>query len=96
MLVDYAGPDGACFDYATTLGPGGLFIETDTPLAAGTPLKVRFRISTGGALHCIESRVAWAHDPAQGGSAARSPGMALEFTNAVAAAAVARELERLE
>ena len=49
VLVDYAGPEGACFDYATTLGPGGLFIETETPLAAGTPLKVRFRLNAGGA-----------------------------------------------
>ena len=95
VLVDYAGPDGARFDYATTLGPGGLFIETDEPLAVGSTLKVRFRLAGGGALHVIDGRVAWSHDPRRGGSAARTPGMAIEFTDAMAAAPLARELERL-
>ena len=56
VLVDYQGPDGPRYDYATTLGPGGLFVETESPLEPGACLKVRFRLGGGDTLHVIVSR----------------------------------------
>ncbi len=93
VLVDFHCHDGVRFEYATTLGPGGVFVETDAPLEPGTPLKVRFRLAGSDTLHEIEGRVAWSNAP-DGTPNGGSLGMAIEFTDATAAAALARELER--
>jgi len=93
VLVDYqVGGEVHC-EYATTLGAGGMFIETEAVLAAGTLLKVRFRLEDDGSVHEIEARVAWSqrHDE---GTFARAPGMGIEFTDAVATSILARALER--
>jgi uncharacterized protein (TIGR02266 family) len=97
VLVDYHARGGPCCEYATTLGAGGLFIETDAPLVPGTLLRVRFRVPGGSALHVIEGRVTWQHraEAARAGDL-RASGMGIEFTDAGAAAALARELEELD
>jgi Tfp pilus assembly protein PilZ len=95
ILVDFVGESGPRCEYATTLGAGGLFVETEEPLEPGRPIKVRFRLSRQGALHAIEGRVAWAHHPAPGSSLLQAPGMAVEFLDRAACAALARELEVL-
>lgn len=92
VLVDYFAEGRARYDYAVTLGAGGLFVESDDPLALETHVKVRFRLGSGGPLHEIEGRVVWSGIPEDGG---KTPGMGIEFTNAAASAALARELERL-
>ncbi len=92
VLVDYFAHGGACYEYATTLGSGGLFIETEAPLELDARLKVRFRLGAGGPLHEIAGRVVWS-DAARDGN--KTPGMGIEFTDAAAAAALARELERM-
>jgi uncharacterized protein (TIGR02266 family) len=94
LLVDFATSAGVRCEYATTLGAGGLFVESDEPLAVGSQLKVRFRLPGREALHEIEGRVAWSQ-PA-GADARRAPGMGVEFTDAVAISRLARELERWE
>lgn len=96
VLVDYVSREGARCEYATTLGPGGLFVETDTPLPLGSPLRLRFRLPGGQRLHEVEARVAWLYVPAEPDRSPRPPGMGVEFTDTVAAAGVARELEDLE
>lgn len=78
---------------ATTLGGGGLFIETVEPLARLTPLFVRFRLRDGGPIHGVSGRVVFRHAPEDG--IGRKAGMGIEFTDAEAAARVADELERL-
>jgi Tfp pilus assembly protein PilZ len=93
VLVDYAAPDGVRCEYATTLGAGGLFIESDEPLPPGSLFKVRFRLPQSGRIHEIESRVAWAH-VSGAPPATQAPGMGIVFTNAGATAALARELEQ--
>jgi Tfp pilus assembly protein PilZ len=95
ILVDFVGDAGPRCEYATTLGAGGLFVETDEPLEAGRAIKVRFRLSRQGPLHAIEGRIAWAHRPAPGTSLLQAPGMAVEFLDRAACAALARELEDL-
>lgn len=93
VLVDYsAGGEVRC-EYATTLGAGGMFIESEAPLAAGTHLKVRFRLTGGdGNVHEIEGRVVWAQQ-VEAEAPHRAPGMGISFTDAVAIAALGRALE---
>jgi uncharacterized protein (TIGR02266 family) len=97
VLVDYTAGGNPCCEYATTLGAGGLFIETEAPLAPGTMLCVRFRVPGSDSLHRIEGRVTWQHraDETQAGDL-RPSGMGVEFTDARAAAALAHELETLD
>lgn len=92
VLVDFVAEGGVRCEYATTLGAGGMFIETDEPLPAEAALKARFRLPGSDAVHEIEGRVVWS----QPGGGRQAPGMGIEFTDAVAVAALARELERLD
>jgi uncharacterized protein (TIGR02266 family) len=94
VFVEYLADTGPCCDPATTLGAGGLFIETESPQREGTPLKLRFRLPDSPTTHEIEGRVAWARGPQAPGSYA--PGMGIEFTDRNAAAALARELAALD
>lgn len=93
LLVDYAVGGVPRCEYATTLGAGGLFIETEAPPPRGTVLKVRFRLGPESPLHTIESRVVWARPPAEAGATA--PGMGLAFLNALASSQLAVELEQM-
>jgi len=92
VLVDYPGPEGMRCEYATTLGAGGLFIESDEPLPAGSLVKVRFRLPGREPLHEIEGRVVWAHGAGRD-PAGKSPGMGVAFLDAQATAELARSLE---
>ena len=93
VLVDYsAGGEIRC-EYATTLGAGGMFIETEEPLQPGSQIKVRFRLPSAGTVHEIEARVAWIQTPDEADQR-RAPGMGIEFTDAVATSVLARSLER--
>jgi Tfp pilus assembly protein PilZ len=83
-------------EYATTLGAGGLFIESEEPLPPGSIFKVRFRLPSSGRIHQIESRVAWAHVAGPQAAGAQAPGMGIVFTNAGATSELARELEEGE
>lgn len=82
-------------EYATTLGAGGMFLDSDLALAVGTPLKLRFRLPGSRDLHEIEGRIAWRHGGEEAEARATSPGLGVEFTDAVGAAALARALEQL-
>jgi uncharacterized protein (TIGR02266 family) len=93
VMVEYLSDVGLCSDPATTLGAGGLFIETESPLREGASLKMRFQLPGGSRLHEIEGRVAWRRRPADPGQ--HAAGMGIEFTDRGAAADLARELETL-
>ena len=93
VLVDYASDAGLCADPATTLGAGGLFIETETPLRKGARLKMRFQLPGSSVVHEIEGRVVWQRRGTEPGHYA--PGMGIEFTERTAAAKLAQELESL-
>jgi uncharacterized protein (TIGR02266 family) len=94
VLVEYLCESGLCCEPATTLGAGGLFIETESPRREGTPLKLRFRLPQGELEHEIEGRVVWTRGP--GAAGGHSPGMGIEFTDRAAAGRLARELATLE
>ena len=94
IAVEYLSDTGLHCERATTLGAGGLFIETDSPVAAGSILKLRFQLSEVGAQHEIEGRVIWSRGV--GYSEAGATGMGIEFLNRTAASALAVELENLD
>ncbi len=50
IAVEYLSDAGLRCERATTLGAGGLFIETDSPESAGSILKLRFQLSETGTL----------------------------------------------
>jgi uncharacterized protein (TIGR02266 family) len=96
VLVDFQADGAPRCEYATTLGAGGLFIETETPLAPGAPLRVRFRLPGGTQLHAIDALVTWRNRLEEcAADDARPLGMGVTFTNAAAAAELALELEQL-
>jgi len=94
VFVEYLCETGLCCDPATTLGAGGLFVETESPQREGTPLKLRFRLPGSGITHEIEGRVAWARRP--GSADQHASGMGIEFTDRAASAELARELAALD
>jgi len=94
VLVEHYSDAGLAADPATTLGAGGMFIESESPLSQGASLKLRFRLPGGATEHEIEGRVVWCKRPTDPGH--HAPGMGIEFTDRGAAAALARELESLD
>lgn len=94
ILVDYQAQGGIHCDYATTLGAGGMFLQTDLAMTRGEIVKVRFRIPGGETLHELEARVTWYHAARedQDGSV-HTPGVGLQFTDPTLTAPLARELE---
>lgn len=91
IQVEYATPQGTGRAQATTLGAGGLFIATDSPLPEGTLLAVSFALPGGAQRHRIAGRVVWCERP--GGSPGRTPGMGIAFKDPSAVGALAVELE---
>ena len=93
ILVEYLGETGLCCDTATTLGAGGLFVETETPVPIGAALKLRFRLPGGEQEHHIEGQVVWSRAGVE--TRGTAPGMGIEFTDRKAIQKLARELETL-
>ena len=94
ILVEYRSDSGLRQETATTLGAGGLFVETDAPIAEGSLLKLCFQVSEAGAHHEIEGRVAWSKGIADG--TVGTPGMGIEFVDRSACKRLAVELNNLE
>jgi len=94
ILVEYHSNAGTCSETATTLGAGGLFIESDTPPSEGTRLKLRFQVSPEGVHYELEGRVVWSRGLAAG--QVGTPGMGIEFTDRRAIKQLAEELDTLD
>jgi Tfp pilus assembly protein PilZ len=94
ILTEYEAGAVRRAGYATTLGGGGLFIETPLPLPRLTPITVCFRLLPDTPPHRVVGRVVWSHAPGPGGIA-RACGMGIAFTDDVSAARIATELEAL-
>ena len=75
---------------ATTLGAGGLFVATPTPLPRHTPLVVRFCLPGEDSVLRLDAHVAWSRDPGAEGAL----GMGLAFDDPDARAVLASLLER--
>jgi Tfp pilus assembly protein PilZ len=96
ILVDYVTELGIRCDYATTLGAGGLFLETDEPLTVGMSIKARFKLPGGETLHETEGRVVWRREGSRPGQAVATGGVGVKFIDHEAIARLARELEDYE
>lgn len=96
VLVDYRTSDGLHCDYATTLGAGGMFLQTNEPLSKGDVLKLRFRLPGYDHLHELEGRVVWTRSCGRDGQAVAAPGAGVQFVDSKATAQLARELEDYE
>jgi uncharacterized protein (TIGR02266 family) len=96
ILVDYHTERGVECDYATTLGAGGMFLQTERPLVPGTPIKVRFRLPGGEDLHEVEGRVVWYSGAPEEGRPVQPAGAGVKFVDQPAIAKLARELEDYE
>ena len=94
IFVEYLSDSGVHTETATTLGAGGLFIESDTPPREGTILKLRFQVTPTGFHHELEGRVAWSRGISACGIG--TPGMGIEFTDRRAIKRLAEELETIE
>ena len=95
ILTEYETGATRRSELATTLGGGGLFIETAAPLPRDTQIIVRFQLAANGPPHQLPGRVVWSYAPCSSGGIGRATGMGIEFTDGVAAARVAKELEAL-
>ena len=92
ILVDYIWKSSVCCDYATTLGAGGMFLETEEALSPGDILKARFRLPNGETLHELEGRVVWCRE-ASHTEHVSAGGVGVKFTDQQAVQRLARELE---
>jgi uncharacterized protein (TIGR02266 family) len=93
VMVEYLSYAGLCRDTATTLGAGGMFIETDQPLRVGTLVKLSFRLAEAAERHELEGQVVWSRLPTA--TPAGAAGMGIEFSDRTASAKLAHELEHL-
>jgi len=94
MLVDYQAMGGIHCDYATTLGAGGMFLQTELALRRGDLVKVRFRVPGCELLHELQAQVTWSNGAANAEKGElRTPGVGLQFTDHAATGELARELE---
>lgn len=84
-----ATPAACIAQTATTLGAGGLFVSTLTPLEVHTLVVVRFHLPGDDTELCFDSHVAWSRPPSAG-----APGMGLSFDDPDARADFAARLER--
>jgi Tfp pilus assembly protein PilZ len=93
VRIELARAAGRQHATATTLGGGGLFVETEELWERLTPVAIRFRLRDDGPLHALRGRVVFGHSASDGiGS---KTGMGIEFTDPDATARLAAELERL-
>lgn len=95
ILVEYTLDGVVHSDYATTLGVGGMFLESPLRLAKGTLLTVKFRLPKSTRTFEIASRVAWADETLQAVQTGKSKGVGIEFLDIVTCTELARELDKL-
>lgn len=95
ILVEYTIGGTIHSDYATTLGVGGMFLESPLRLTKGTLLTVKFRLPKTNRTFEIPSRVAWNDETLQAVQTGKSKGMGLEFLDIVICTELARELDKL-
>jgi uncharacterized protein (TIGR02266 family) len=77
LEVEYRGTGSFLVAYSTNLSKGGLFLQSDTPLAVGSGLKLRLHVPEIAEPIALEAVVAWVREP--GSPEGYPPGMGLEF-----------------
>jgi uncharacterized protein (TIGR02266 family) len=77
VRVDYSTVDAMFSEFTRNINEGGLFIESETPLAPDELVQLHFRLPGVEDLFKVSGRVAWIQEP--GGEA--PAGMGVEFEN---------------
>ncbi len=77
VRVDYSTVDAMFSEFTRNINEGGLFIESETPLAPEEQVQLHFRLPGVDELFKVSGRVAWIREP--GGQ--EPAGMGVEFEN---------------
>ncbi len=75
VRVDYSSVDAMFSEFTRDINAGGLFIESETPLAPDEQVQLHFRLPGVDDLFKVSGRVAWVREP--GGD--EPAGMGVEF-----------------
>jgi type IV pilus assembly protein PilZ len=78
LLVDYKSGGNYLFDFCKDLGAGGVFIQTDKPLPAGSPIDLTFTIPDSKETLITKGTVIWVQGEVQERSDL-TPGMGVQF-----------------
>jgi type IV pilus assembly protein PilZ len=79
LLVDYKSGGSYLFDFCKDVGAGGVFIETKTPLSAGSEIDLTFTIPDSKETLRTKAKVIWSQGPVTGRSDI-NVGMGVQFT----------------
>lgn len=79
LLVDYRSGGSYLFDFCKDVGAGGVFIETKTPLSAGSEIDLTFTIPDSKETLRTKAKVIWSQGPIAG-RADINVGMGVQFT----------------
>lgn len=79
LLVDYKSDGHYLFDFCRDLGSGGVFIETGTPLNAGSEIDLTFTIPDSKETLRTKAKVIWSQSPVHGRNDI-NVGMGVQFT----------------
>jgi len=66
-------------EQSVNLSTGGVFVETDAVLPAGTPIYVEFMLPGMTRPVSCKAKVAWVNEPGRVNSVRLPPGMGLQF-----------------
>jgi type IV pilus assembly protein PilZ len=77
VRIDYATVDAMFSEFTQNINEGGLFIESETPLALDEQVQLHFRLPGVDDPIKVSGRVAWIREAGIGGP----PGMGIEFEN---------------
>lgn len=77
MRVTYATIDAMFSEFTRNINEGGLFIESETPLALEEQVQLQFRLPGLEDPFKVSGRIAWVREPGGDGP----PGMGVEFEN---------------
>ena len=77
VRVDYSTIDALFSEFTRNINEGGLFIESETPLALDEQVQLHFRLPGVEDSFKVSGRVAWI----RGAGADGPPGMGVEFEN---------------
>jgi len=79
LLVDYKSGGHYLFDFCRDLGAGGVFIETKSPLHAGSEIDLTFTIPDSKETLRTKAKVIWSQGPVPGRDDV-NVGMGVQFT----------------
>lgn len=80
LLVDYRADGSYLFDFCRDLGTGGVFIETDSALPAGTEMELTFTIPDSKETLKTKGTVLWVQGKVDGRPDLHA-GMGIQFSN---------------